>query len=92
MLREFTGKDKTNSGLDFARRDGRLLGVCGKLGGFGGDTLEDIGNEAMQAIRWRIRNSPATHMIAKDKTHLLRIAIALLEIPVSGCTCLSTKN
>jgi hypothetical protein len=29
-------------GLDLPRRDGGLLGVSGKLGGLGGDALEDV--------------------------------------------------
>lgn len=90
VLREFTREDEADSGLDFTRRDGRLLGVCGKLGSLGRDTLEDIRDEATRAIRWRIRDPTATYLFT-NKTHLFRIAIALLEIPVSGCTCLSTK-
>lgn len=91
VLRELTGEDEANSGLDFARRDGGLLGVCGKLGSLGSDTLEDIRDEAVRVIGWRIRNPPAIYLFVRNKTHLLRIAMALLEIPVSGCTCLSTE-
>lgn len=35
-------------GLNLARRDGRLLVVCGKLGGLGGDALEDVVDERVQ--------------------------------------------
>ena len=31
MLRQFTRENKANSGLNLARRDGRLLGVCGEF-------------------------------------------------------------
>jgi hypothetical protein len=31
MLRQFTGKNEADCGLDLARRDGRLLGVCGEF-------------------------------------------------------------
>jgi hypothetical protein len=31
VLGEFTGQDKTNAGLDFPRRYGRLLGVLGEF-------------------------------------------------------------
>src|ERR1700744_151255 len=41
-----TGCEKRNEknvrGLDLPRRDGGLLGVCGKLGGLSGDALEDV--------------------------------------------------
>jgi len=39
VLREFSGKDETNRGLNLAGRDGRLLVVRGKLGSFTGDPL-----------------------------------------------------
>lgn len=35
-------------GLDFARRDGGLLVVCSKLGGLGGDALEDVVDERVE--------------------------------------------
>lgn len=66
VLREFTGENEADSGLNFARRDGRLLGVCGKLGSLGRDTLEDIGDEATRAIRWRIRDPTATCLFEKQ--------------------------
>jgi hypothetical protein len=31
VLGEFTGEDEADGGLDLARRDGRLLGVCGEF-------------------------------------------------------------
>lgn len=42
MLGQFTRQDQSDRRLDFSRRDGRLLVVCGKLGGLGGDALKDI--------------------------------------------------
>jgi hypothetical protein len=48
VLGKFTREDKTNSGLDLARRDGGTLVVGSQLGGFSGDTLKDIVNEGVQ--------------------------------------------
>lgn len=42
MLGELTRQDQADGCLDFSGRDGRLLVVCGKLGGLRSDTLEDI--------------------------------------------------
>lgn len=49
MLGEFTGEDKTDRGLDLTRRDGRLLVVGSKLGGFGRNTLENVWKEKKSA-------------------------------------------
>jgi hypothetical protein len=37
VLGKFSGEDETNGSLNLAGRDGRLLVVRGKLGGFTGD-------------------------------------------------------
>ena len=47
MLGKFTGKEKTNSSLDLATRDSRLLVVVSKLGGLGGNLLEDVVHEGV---------------------------------------------
>ena len=48
MLGELTGEDESNSGLDFAGRQGGLLGAASQLGGLLGDSLEDIVDEGVQ--------------------------------------------
>lgn len=42
MLGELTGKDEADRGLDLPGRDGGLLVVGSKLGGLGGNALEDV--------------------------------------------------
>ena len=42
VLGKLTGEDESDGSLDFSRRDGGLLVVCGKLGGLSGDALEDV--------------------------------------------------
>jgi hypothetical protein len=48
VLGEFTREDKTNSGLDFTRRDGGTLVVGSQLGGFRSNTFKDIIDEGVQ--------------------------------------------
>lgn len=47
VLGQLSGEDKSDSGLDLSRSDGGLLGVGGKLGGLGGNSLEDIVDEGV---------------------------------------------
>lgn len=42
MLREFTGEDKADRGLDLARRNGGLLVVGGELRGLSRNTLKNV--------------------------------------------------
>jgi len=48
VLGEFTWQDQSYGCLDLSRRDGRLLVVCGKLGGLSGDALEDVVDEGVE--------------------------------------------
>lgn len=83
---KFTREDKTDRGLDFTGGDGRLLRVGSELW-LQSMSLDQVISkkeywlEASVAIRSKI-----------SLTKELRMAIALLEIPVSGCTCLSTAS
>ena len=45
VLGQFTGKKKTNSGLDLSRCNGGLLVVVSKAGSFTSDALEDVLDE-----------------------------------------------
>ena len=42
MLGQFSGKNETNGGLNFARSNGRLLVVASQVLGLGGDLVKDI--------------------------------------------------
>ena len=48
MLGKFSRKEKSDSGLDLTGGKGSLLVVSGKLGGFKGDSVEDIVDEGVQ--------------------------------------------
>lgn len=48
VLGQLTREDQSHRGLDFARRDGGLLVVGGKLGGLSCDALEDVVDKRVQ--------------------------------------------
>ena len=48
VLGKFSRKEKSDSGLDLTGGKGGLLVVSGKLGGFKGDSVEDIVDEGVQ--------------------------------------------
>ena len=45
MFRQFTGKEKADSGLDLSAGDGGAFVVMSQAGSFTGDALEDISDE-----------------------------------------------
>ena len=51
------GRWKNVRGLDLARRDGGLLVVGSKLGGLGGDALEDVVNEGVEDAHGAVGDS-----------------------------------
>jgi hypothetical protein len=89
VLGKFTRKDEADSGLDFAGRDGRLLGVSGKFC----KSTRRVSKLIM--TRDQLRHVLEASVAIRSKislTKLFKIAIALFEIPVSGWTCLRTGN
>ena len=50
MLGQFTGQEKSDSGLDFSAGDGGSPVVVGETGSLGGDSLKDIIHEAVHDI------------------------------------------
>ena len=47
MLGQLTGQEQTNGGLDLAAGDGGTLVVVSQAGSLGGDSLEDVVDEAV---------------------------------------------
>lgn len=87
VLGEFTRKNEANRCLNFTRWDSRFLGIRGELC-----------NQHLSALIQRVDKGKhileaSVAILSKISfTNELRIAIALLEIPVSGCTCFNTKQ
>jgi len=80
VLGELAGQDEADGGLDLARGDGRLLVVRRELGRLGRDALEDVVDE-------RVEDQHGLGESAEDEGGARR---TLLEMPVSGWTCLRT--
>lgn len=65
VLGELTREQESDGGLDFSGRDGGLGVVLGQLGGFGGDSLEDVVHE-------RVHDEHALGRDARVWVHLLQ--------------------
>lgn len=94
MLGEFTRKDQPDRGLDLARGDGGLLRVGSefykqekKKGRNASENRYLIDIKALDVLEASVAMRSNISL-----TKLLRMAIALLEIPVSGWTCLRTEK
>lgn len=82
VLRELTGEEEADGGLDLSGRDRLPVVVPGKAYGFVSELLEDIGDKGVHDGHGlgRVR--------ARKKRG--RLERTLFEIPVSGWTCLRT--
>ena len=91
MLSKFIRKNQSNRSLDFTRGDGGFLRVCSKFcKGKGKNASEDQNPTMLKTLD--ILDASVAIRSKISLTKLLRMAIALLEIPVSGWTCLRTKK
>jgi len=75
VLGEFTGQDKTNAGLDFPRRYGRLLGVLGELGCLRRDALEDIVDERVEDGHGLVRDTRIRVDLLEDLVDVRRVGL-----------------
>ncbi len=84
MLGKFTREDETNARLDFAGRNGGLLGVSSELW--------KLGEEMLLPKMGHVLDASVATRSKMSLTNELRMAMALLEIPVSGWTCFNTMT
>jgi hypothetical protein len=75
VLGKFTREDKTNSGLDLARRDGRTLVVSSQLGSFGSNTLKDIVNERVQNGHGLVRDTSIGVNLLQDLVNVRGVSL-----------------
>ena len=83
MLGKLTRKQQTDSSLDLATGDGGTFVVVGQSGGFSGDSLEDIVDEAVHdghglAADAGIRVHLFEHLVDVDGVAFLPLPLALL--------------
>jgi len=89
VLGQFTRQDETDSGLDLAGRDRRLLGVLSQTRGLLSDALKDIINERVEDGHGLVRNTGIRvdllqHLVDVRGVGLLAGLLALLLVGVSG--------
>lgn len=82
LLGQFAGKNESNRCLNFPRRDGRLLVVCSKLGGFSGYTLEDIVDERVQNRHGLSRNTSVGMNLLEDFVDVRRVCLLSDALPL----------
>ena len=84
MLGQLSGQQQAHSGLDLPARDGGALVVVGQTAGFGGDTLEDVVDEAVHDAHGLAGDSGVgvdllQHLVDVDSVALLpALPLALL--------------
>ena len=80
MLGELTGKDESDGGLDFPGREGALLGVPGQLGGFGGDSLEDVVDEGVHDAHASLGDTGVGVHLLEDLVNVRRVSLGSLGL------------
>jgi hypothetical protein len=94
VLGELTRKHETNGRLDFTRREGGLLVVCGKLASLSGDTLEDVVDEGVHDGHALLADAGVGVDLLEDLVDVGRVGFdALLEtllLAVGGLGCLGS--
>ena len=88
MLSKFTREDESDGSLDFSRWDSGLLRVCGQFY----KEIKNASDYNVMIVNGNLLDASVAIRSKMSLTKLLRIAIALLEIPVSGWTCLRTES
>ncbi len=84
VLGQFTGKDQTNGGLNFAGRDGGALVVSSELGGFGGDSFEDIVDERVHDGHGLVRDTGFGVDLLQDLVDVGRVGFLSLDLTALG--------
>jgi hypothetical protein len=87
VLGEFTGQQETDGRLNFSARDGRATVIVRQTRGFGGDTFEDIVDEAVHdrhglAADSGVRMDLLEHLVNVNSVALASSALLFL-IPSS---------
>ena len=83
VLGQFSGQQQAHSSLDLAAGDGRPLVVVGQSGGFSGDSLKDIVDEAVHdghgfAADASVRMHLLEHLVDVDGIAFLPLPLAFL--------------
>ena len=80
VLGQFTGQKQTDGGLDLATGDGGALVVVGQAGGFAGDALEQIVDEAVHDAHGLAGDSGVGMHLLHDFVHVDAVAFSPLSL------------
>ena len=80
VLSQFTGQEQTDGGLDLAAGDGGALVVVGKAGGFAGDALEQIVDEAVHDAHGLAGDTSVGVHLLHDLVHVDAVAFSPLSL------------
>ena len=90
VLGKLSREDETDRSLNLAGRDGRFLVVGRELGCLGRDALKDVVDERVEDEHGPAREKDEDEVSDGRRAGRRRRQTHLLEIPVSGWTCLRT--
>lgn len=79
MVGEVTWKDELDGGLDVGGGKGNLLLVSGELGGFDGDSLEDIVNERVHDGHTLLGDTDVSVDVLENSVDVDRVGVELLS-------------
>lgn len=82
MLRQLTGKEKSNRGLNFARRNGFPLVVVSKPRCFAGDSLEDVIDERVHDAHRSAGNSNVGMNLLQNSVDVSTITLLVTPSPL----------
>ena len=80
MLGKLSGKEKSDGGLDLARRESSLLVVTGQLGGLEGDALEDVVDEGVQDGDTSLGDANVGVDLLEDLVDVRRVRLSSLGV------------
>ena len=80
VLRQFTWEEETHGGLDLSAGDGGALVVVGQTGGFAGDALEQVVDEAVHDAHGLAGDAGVGVHLLHDFVHVDAVAFSPLSL------------
>ena len=80
VVGEVTWEDELDGGLDVSGGEGGLLLVSGELGGFDGDSLEDVVHEGVHDGHSLLGDSDVSVDVLEDSVDVDRVGVELLLV------------
>ncbi len=84
MFGKLSGKEKSDDGLDLARRESSLHVVTGQLGGLEADTLEDVVGEGVQDGDTSLGDANVGVDLLEDLEDIRRVRLSSLCVSLAS--------